>query len=63
MTFAEVEMVLGFDLPPSARKYAAWWGNADPDTGQSHYPQAWLRAGRRAAVNLTAESVVFNRTD
>ena len=63
MTFAEVEMVLGFDLPPSARKYAAWWGNADPDTCKTPYPQAWLRAGRRAAVNLTAESVVFNRTD
>ena len=38
MTFAEIENVLGFDLPPSARKYAAWWGNADPDKQRMHRP-------------------------
>ena len=27
LTFAELERLLGFPLPPSARKHRAWWAN------------------------------------
>jgi hypothetical protein len=59
MTFTAIEATLGSKLPPSARKYAQWWANATPETGQHPYSSMWMRAGRRAAVNLTAERVVF----
>jgi hypothetical protein len=62
MTFAEIEAVLGSKLPPSARKYAQWWENATPETGQHPYSAVWMRAGRRATVNLTAERVVFDKS-
>jgi hypothetical protein len=32
LTFKEVESVLGFNLPKSAREYQAWWANS----GYSH---------------------------
>ena len=56
-TFAEIEDVLGFPLPSSARNHQAWWANES--TTHSH-AQAWLAAGyRTTAVNLTAEHVTF----
>jgi hypothetical protein len=62
MSFREIENLLGFDLPASARKYAAWWANADPQTGQHPYSQAWLSAGMHATVNLAAERVTFEKS-
>ena len=43
LTFSRLEEILGFSLPPSANKYAAWWSNHD-----SH-PQAvaWMAADWR----------------
>ena len=26
-TFSEIEAIIGFDLPPSARDHRAWWAN------------------------------------
>ena len=43
-TFAEVESIIGFELPPSARDHRAWWANQSPALGHS-YAAAW-RAGR-----------------
>lgn len=63
MAFAEVERVLGFKIPPSARKYAAWWSNANPETGQHPYSGAWLSAGVRARANLEAEQVTFEKNN
>ena len=40
-SFAEIEGVLGFALPPSARTFLAWWAN-DGETEQS---RAWIGAG------------------
>jgi hypothetical protein len=60
MTFAEVESVLGFALPPSAREYREWWANAE--TKQHPHSQAWTLAGRKATPNLTAETVRFEKT-
>jgi len=57
MSFAEIEGVLAFPLPVSARKYQAWWSNARQ--GHSH-AAAWLDAGWRTAdLDLTGETVSF----
>ena len=60
MTFADVERVLGFGLPYSARTHQAWWAN---ETRGSHVQkQAWLRAGwKTSRVDLTGEKLVFVR--
>jgi hypothetical protein len=56
-TFAEVEDVLGFALPASARNHQAWWAN---DVTTHSHARAWLAARyRTAGVNLTAERVTF----
>jgi hypothetical protein len=59
MTFKEVEAALGFPLPRSARRHAAWWAN----TGGGHvHAQAWLKPGwKTSRVDLTKETVMFIR--
>jgi hypothetical protein len=59
MTFKEVEATLGFPLPQSARRHAAWWAN----TGGGHvHAQAWLKAGwKTSRVDLAKETVMFIR--
>lgn len=58
-SFSELESILGFDLPPSARKYVQWWAN-DATHSQAH---AWLEAGWQVdQVNLTSERVSFRRS-
>jgi hypothetical protein len=57
MTFREVEDILGFSLPKSARDHQAWWSNARQ--GHSH-AAAWLDAGWRTAnLDLSGETVTF----
>ena len=59
-TFEEVEAVLGFALPPSARKHRAWWANEE-DGSHSH-ARAWQMAGWQTnAVDLAAGTLVFAR--
>lgn len=57
MTFAEIEGLLAFPLPMSARKYQAWWSN----TRQGHsHAAAWLDADWRTAdLDLAGEAVTF----
>lgn len=59
MRFDEVEQLLGFPLPASARRHQPWWAN----TGGSHvHAEAWLKAGWRATgVDLGRERVTFVR--
>ena len=38
----EVEAALGSELPPSARKFAAWWESVPPEPGQQASTQAWV---------------------
>lgn len=61
LTFAEIEDLVGFQLPVGARVDAAWW-YADVATGVSS-PQsdAWTLASRTAVVNLQAQRVLFDR--
>lgn len=58
LSLAELETVLGFPLPDSARAYPAWWANQTTPSGQSN---AWTSAGWRAYPNLKTESVTFRK--
>ena len=62
-TFAEVETVLDFDLPPSARMHRPWWANQSRGNGHSH-ALAWITAGwETAQVDMEAETLLFRRRE
>jgi hypothetical protein len=57
MTFQQIEKVLGFHLPESARVHRPWWSN---NIGSHVNAAAWRKAGwRTAQVDLGAEKVTF----
>jgi len=57
VTFRQIERILGFPLPNSARSYQAWWAN---DTTHSH--AVWLEAGwKTREVDMASERVTFVR--
>lgn len=59
-TFREIEAILGFTLPESARLYRPWWANQ----GKAGHSQcmAWSVAGwRTTAVDLEKEVLCFER--
>ena len=59
-TFDQVEDILGFRLPYSARSHQAWWANEE--IGNHSHARAWMNAGwRTSELNLTGETVVFRR--
>lgn len=59
ISFDQIERVLGFKLPQSARKHEAWWSNNA--TGHSH-ARVWLEAGwRTKQVDLAGRKVTFQR--
>jgi len=61
MDFSEIERVLKSKLPPSARKYRAWWSN-NPSNSVMTY--SWLNAGYRTSqVSLEGERVVFVKSE
>jgi hypothetical protein len=57
-TFKEIEQILGFTLPRSARSHAAWWSN-----NRHHlYPLAWMDVGWKTEnLSLTGERITFRR--
>jgi hypothetical protein len=58
-TFADIEKVLGFPLPASARNHPAWWGNQTPPHSQT---QGWMDAGWETTdLNITRGHVTFVR--
>ncbi len=58
LTYSEIEEILGFELPPSARKYREWWSNNDT----SHtYSKSWGEAGYKTTDVILGESVVFEK--
>ena len=59
LTFEQVEALLGFALPESARSQRDWWTAAA--SSHDRYPQAWMAAGRTATPNLLARTVAFER--
>ena len=59
-TIGEVESLLGFDLPPSARRHRQWWEN-----NESHSQAlAWIGAGwETSEVDVGAGTLVFTPGD
>lgn len=61
MQFAEIEKLLGFSLPPSARTHRAWWSN-NPDNNVM--TKAWLAGGYETEqVDIEGEKLVFRSVD
>jgi hypothetical protein len=61
VTFAEIEALLGFDLPKSARIHRPWWANQGAGGNHSH-ALAWEMAGwRTAEVDMPGERLIFVR--
>lgn len=59
MSFSDIEKLLGFDLPPVARKFRSWWSN---NPGNSVMTKAWVDAGYRSTeVDVAGEHLVFTR--
>jgi hypothetical protein len=61
MSFAEIEEKIGQPLPPSARRYRAFWAN-DERSGSHVHARSWLKANpprRTANVDLDAETADF----
>lgn len=59
-TFDQIEQILGFSLPASARKWRPWWANVKDGPSQT---RAWAAAGwKTRQVNLADETLVFVRT-
>jgi hypothetical protein len=60
-TFLELERILEFKLPPSARKNAAWWSKESRSARHAH---AWADVGWKVqSVDLDKERVTFVRSD
>jgi hypothetical protein len=59
LSFREIETILGFPLPGSARVLAQWWANV---AGSHVQASAWMGAGWRACqVDVPGEQVSFER--
>jgi hypothetical protein len=59
MKFQEIEKVLGFHLPASARQHPAWWSN---NIGTHVNARAWRDAGwKTSRVDVGSERVTFVR--
>ncbi len=58
-TFNQIESVLGFTLPDTARNNSRWWGNETGDTRLAQC-RAWLNAGFETKnLNISKEYVEF----
>jgi hypothetical protein len=59
MTFAEIERVIGAELPPSAYRHRPWWSN---NPSNSVMTKVWLDAGfRTEQVDMAGKKLVFKR--
>ena len=61
LTLGQIEDLLGFGLPASARADSGWWTNAPEDAADHRCSDAWTLAHRTARPNLKAGHVVFER--
>jgi hypothetical protein len=61
LSFRDLELILTFPLPPSARKYRPWWANQTNNAGRPQ-AQGWMDAGFVVGpVNVDAGTVRFSR--
>jgi hypothetical protein len=62
LTFAQIEDLLGFPLPEPAWVELGWWALPVGGAAASAHSQSWTLAKRTATPNLSAETVLFERT-
>jgi hypothetical protein len=58
LSFENIEMILGFKLPDSAYKHAAWWSNNISTHTQAH---SWINAGYKTQSVQLGNQVTFKR--
>ena len=61
LTFAQIEDLLGGELPDTARARHEWWTSTDSVAEKASCSDAWTLAGRTARPNLLARTVAFER--
>jgi hypothetical protein len=61
LTFAQIEDLLGFPLPPQARLQRDWWLAKDASVPGAAHAEAWILASRTAVPDLMAKTVMFDR--
>lgn len=60
-SFGEIESIIGFELPASARLHRPWWANQRRGGGHSQ-ALAWGVAGwETAEVDMDAETLLFRQ--
>ena len=60
-SFGEIESIIGFELPSSARLYRPWWANQRSGSGHSQ-ALAWSVAGwETAEVEMDNERLLLRR--
>ena len=60
-SFGEIESIIGFELPASARLHRPWWANQSSGGGHSQ-ALAWSVAGWETAdVDMDAETLLLRR--
>ena len=60
-SFSEIESIIGFGLPASARLHRPWWSNQTGGNGHSQ-ALAWGAAGwETAEVDMDAETLLLRR--
>lgn len=58
MSFDEIEQIVGFNLPSSARSHRAFWANSTTHS----IALSWLSVGYKTVeVNITSENVTFEK--
>ncbi|MEJ0051701.1 MAG: hypothetical protein WDN02_10955 [Methylovirgula sp.] len=62
-TFGDIERILGFSLPDSARIHRPWWANQGQRGGHSH-ALAWEMASwKTSQVDMVNETIAFVRAE
>jgi hypothetical protein len=61
LTFSEIEVILGRELPASASKFTSWWSNDISTNVAPSQARAWLHAGFRAKASIKRRVVEFRR--
>ena len=62
-SFGEIESIIGFELPASARLHRPWWANQSHGNGHSQ-SLAWSVAGwETAEVDMAGETLLLRRRE
>ena len=61
ITFQELEIILGSELPPSASIRTAWWGNEVSKNSRHTHCREWLNAGWIVENVCLGDKVTFKK--